>query len=181
MELKRLIFVIMGMIFVSVLLLLEPICTAQHAIVTIQNVDVQLVETRKIMENRTITIYNISAVLHNSGDLKSDEISVFFYDPGYINTTLPSIRLTPFNLSLDPGETKIFSLLKWPTTLSGDVPINISFKPSSANIVETEYNHGYYIYSLHIGNDDTTTSTPGFEILIVFLAILVLFVWKKNN
>jgi len=179
MELKRLLVAIMGIIFVGVLIILEPICTAQHAIVTIKNVNVELIETHKLTQNKTIHIYNITAVLHNSGDLKSDEISVYLYDPEYTNMTMPSIRLTPFNISLNPGETKTFSLQKWPTTLSGDIPINISFKPSSPNILVTEYNSGYYIYTLRIGNGNTPTSTPGFEILIVFLAILVLLFKKK--
>ena len=177
MKLRRSIIPILSIIFLSVIQILVPICTAQEAIITIKNVNVQLIETRGPIGNRTIYIYNISAVLQNSGDVISDEITVYLHDPEY-NTTIPSIKLTPSNISLNPGEMKVFSLNRWPTTLSGDIPINISFRPSAPDVLETDNNHGYYVYTLHIGDGDTTSSTPGFEVLIVLLALCVLLLKK---
>jgi len=110
----------------------------------------------------------------------SDNINVYFYDPEF-NKTTPPITLNPFNVSLDPNENVTFMLENWPTPLSGDIPINISFGPSSPNVIETTNNHGHYVYTLHIGNTENTTSTPGFEIVVIFCALLVFLIWRYRK
>jgi tetrahydromethanopterin S-methyltransferase subunit F len=180
MKLKNSIGLFVGVLFIFLLCIFLPACTASSSKLSIKNVSVQLVETRDIAGNRTIHVYNIFAILYNSGDMISEEINVYFYDPEF-NKTTPPLTLNPLNVSLDPNENMTFVLENWPTPLSGDIPINISFGPSSPNVLETDKNHGHYIYTLHIGNSNTTTSTPGFEIGIVFCAILVLFVWRNRK
>ena len=176
---KRTLFLIMLCVSLSFIMVLGPVCTAQHATVLIKNVSVQLVETREPIGNRVIRVYNIIAVLHNSGDDKSDEITVNFYDPEFNKTTTSPLKLTPFNASLNPDENKTFILQNWPTPLSGDIPINISFGPSSPNILVTPENSGYYIYTLSINGEKKTTSTPGFEIAFILVAIMVLVMGRR--
>jgi hypothetical protein len=179
MRLKRSLWVVKALICISLLTILLPIGTAQQAELVI-DVSVQLVETREPIGNRVVHVYNITAILHNSGDVKSDEITVYFYDPGYNKTTIPPMKLTPSNASLAPGESMTFVLLDWPTTLSGNIPINISFRPTSTSVLLKEgENFGYYVYMLSINNAKKTTSTPGFEIACVLIAILVLVTGRR--
>lgn len=180
MEIKRSTGLFLGTFCIVFLCLLSPICTASSARLSIKTVNVQLVDTREPVGNRTIHVYNILATLYNSGDMISDRIDVYFYDPEF-NKTTPPIKLNPFNVTLDPNENITFMLEDWPTPLSGDVPINISFSPSSPNIIETPNNHGYYVYMLRIGDTGNTTSTPGFEIMVVLLAMLVLLLLKNKK
>ncbi|DAC73299.1 MAG TPA: hypothetical protein DSN98_01180 [Thermoplasmata archaeon] len=179
MKSKRTLFLLMFVIGLCFAMVLGPLCSAQHAVVSIKNVSVQLVETRPPVGNKVIRVYNIIAVLQNSGDVKSDEISVFFYDPEYNKTTTPPIKLTPFNVSLNPDENKTFILNNWPTPLTGDVLINVSFKPSLSDVLKTQDNSGSYVYHLQIGATRKTTSTPGFEVAVVLFAILALLVKKQ--
>lgn len=174
---KRMLLLILGLACLSVTTLLGPICGAQQAAVSITNVNVQLIDTRTA-GNREIHVYNISAVLHNSGDAKSDEISVIFYDPEFNSTTTPPMKLLPLNATLMPGETKTFALSNWPTPLTGDVLINISFGPTSPTILPNSHNSGYYVYTLTIGQKKTT-STPGFETPFIFVAIALLLLGRK--
>ena len=176
---KRTLFLVMLCVSLGFIMLLGPVCTAQHATVSIKNVSVQLVETREPIGNRVIRVYNIIAVLHNSGDGKSDEITVNFYDPEFNKTTTSPLKLTPLNASLNPDENKTFILQSWPTPLSGDIPINISFGPSSPNILVTPENSGYYVYTLSINGEKKTTSTPGFEIAFILVAIMVLVMGRR--
>jgi len=179
MKSKITLFLIMLFVSLSFIMLLGPVCAAQQASVYIKNVSVQLVETREPIGNRVIHVYNIIAVLHNSGDDKSDEITVYFYDPEFNKTTTPPLKLSPLNASLNPDENKTFILGDWPTPLSGDIPINISFGPSSPNVIKTPENSGFYVYTLSINGDKKTTSTPGFEIACILVAILVLVLGRR--
>jgi len=181
MKSKRTLFLIMLFVSLSFIMLLGPVCTAQHATISIKNVNVQLIETRPPVGETTIREYKIIVMLHNTGDTQSVNITVKFKEPQ------PGIganfTMQPESYSLMPNETKTFVFENWPTPLSGDIPINISFGPSSPNIIKTEENSGSYIYTLSINGDKKTTSTPGFEIACVLVAILVLVIGRriKNN
>ncbi|MBE3140391.1 MAG: hypothetical protein IMZ53_07400 [Thermoplasmata archaeon] len=87
--------------------------------------------------------------------------------------------MQPESYSLMPNETKTFVFGNWPTPLSGDIPINISFGPASHNILVTPENSGYYVYTLSINGDKKTTSTPGFEIACILVAIMVLVMGRR--
>lgn len=160
-----------------VLLILGPVCQAQQAHVTIQNVSVELVKTRPPVGGVTIREYTISAVLSNIGDSKSVNITVKFRDPE--PGISGNLTLQPESYSLQPNEEKTFIFENWPTTLSGTIILNISFDPSSPNVVHTDDNSGHYLYTLQIGDSQTTTSTPGFEVLIVLVALLVILLKKR--
>jgi hypothetical protein len=179
MKSKRTIFLILIIVSLSFILLLGPLGNAQNATVSITNVRVDLVETREPIGNRVIHVYNITVLIHNSGDSKSDEITVNFYDPEFNKTTTPPLKLTPLNASLNPNEDKIFTLSNWPTPLTGELPINISFRPASSDILVNDENSGYYVYTLSINSPKKTTSTPGFEIACILCAIMILVLGRK--
>lgn len=182
MKSKRLLWFVVGILCVCLFINFEPVsCAQQGSSLSIKTVSVQLVETREPVGNRTIHVYNIMAVLHNSGTVKSDQITVYFYDPEYNKTTTPPLKLTPSNLSLNANEDETFVLQNWPTTLTGEVPINISFQPTDPNVVLNQYNSGSYVYILSIGNTKKSTSTPGFEVAFVLVALLILLLMKQGR
>lgn len=177
MKSKRVFVRIVLLLNLTLMLFFGTICEAQLAGISIENVTVQLIQTRPPVGNKIIREYRITAVLRNTGDSESPQITVEFKEPepGLNN----SLILQPKNYSMQPNEEKTFVFTNWPTTLSGDIPINISFKPTSSDVIVTPYNSGYYIYTLHIENSNPKTSTPGFEVLLVFMAILTLMLRKK--
>jgi hypothetical protein len=158
-------------------LFLNSVCNAQQTGIVIEDVSVQLVETRPPVGETIIREYKITALLRNTGDIESTNITVKLKEPQPgINA---SLAMQPESYPLKPNEEKTFVFENWPTSLSGDVLLNISFRPTSPNVLETSENSGFYVYTLHIGNSNTTTSTPGFEVLIVLLAILSLLLIKQ--
>jgi hypothetical protein len=182
MKSKKLLWLIIGILCAYLFVNFEPVsCAQQESSLFIKTVSAQLVETREPVGNRTIHVYNIMAVIHNSGTVKSDQITVYFYDPEYNKSTTPPLKLAPSNLSLNPNEDETFVLQNWPTTLTGEIPINISFRPSDPNVVLNQYNSGSYVYMLSIGNTKKSTSTPGFEIAIVLVALLLFLLRKQRR
>ena len=170
MKVKTIMIYLLLFVNLSSFLLLSPFCSAQHANVSIKDVTVQLTQTRPPIGTTTIREYTITAILQNTGDSESVNITVKLKDPQPgLNATL---IFQPENSSLKPNDEKTFVFENWPTSLSGDIAINISFQPSSPDVLLTEFNSGYYIYTLHIGDVIKTTSTPGFEVFVVLIAIL---------
>lgn len=179
MNAKRLLYLIAVSLCVLVLPVASSIGSAQTG-VQIKSVSMQLKETRPPVGTKEIHVYNIIAVLYNNDTIISDEINVLFHDPEF-NSTMPSMKFSPLNTTIGPKETKIFTLSDWPTTLSGKILINISFSPSSPTTVLNTKNTGYYLYTLTIPSTKKTTSTPGFEVLIVLSALAFLLLWRKTK
>jgi hypothetical protein len=177
MKSKTMLIYILLFVNLSSFLLLGSFCSANQTHVSIKDVTVQLLQTRPPIGTTTIREYRITAILHNTGDTKSVNITVKLKDPQPgLNATL---IFKPEDYSLKPNEEKTFVFENWPTSLSGDIPLNISFQPSSPNVLLTEDNSGSYIYTLHNGGNTTKTSTPGFEVLGVLIAILALLFTKQ--
>ena len=177
MKSKRTLFLTLLFVSFSFILLLGPVCTAQHATISIENANVQLIEIRPPVGETTIREYKIIVILHNTGDTQSVNITVKFKEPQ--PGIGANLTMQPESYSLMPNETKTFVFENWPTPLSGDIPINISFGPSSPNVIKTEENSGSYIYTLSINGDKKTTSTPGFEIACILVAIVVLVMGRR--
>jgi len=177
MKLKTIVIYFLFFVNLGLFLFLNPLCTAQQANVSIKDVAVQLTQTRPPVGTTTIREYRITAIVHNTGDTNSVNITVKLKDPQPgLNA---SLIFQPEDYSLKPDEEKTFVFENWPTSLSGDIPLNISFQPSSPNVLVTQYNSDSYVYPLHIGNDTAKPSTPGFEVMIVLIAILALLFIKQ--
>jgi len=160
-------------------LFVTPTGMAKEAHIVFKDVTVLLIQTRPPIGTTTIREYRLAATLQNTGDADSVNISVKLQDPQPgLNAT---IMFKPESYSLASTEEKTFVIENWPTRLSGDVPLNISFQPASPNVLESPQNTGFYAYALHIDNSNTKTSTPGFEVLIVFLAACILLLHKKQK
>jgi len=177
MKVKTILIYILLFFSLSSFLFLSPFCSANQAGISIKDIAVQLVQTRPPIGTTIIREYRITAILYNTGDTNSVNITVKLKDPQPgLNATL---IFQPEGYSLKPNEEKTFVFENWPTSLSGDVPLNISFRPTSPNVLETSYNSNFSVYTLQIGDSKTTTSTPGFEVLVVLIAILAFLVTKQ--
>jgi hypothetical protein len=168
MKSKKVAFMIVSLACLGVVLL-GPVCLAEAAI-SITDVTVELIKVRPPVGGSIIREYNITAVLRNTGDTKSTNITVIFKDPQ--SGITGNLTFQPESYSLRPDEEKTFVFANWPTPLSGDLLLNISFKPASPKELITTSNSGYYQYTLQIGEGNSATSTPGFEVFIVVLAIV---------
>jgi PGF-CTERM protein len=181
MKSKRTLVLFMLFVSISFVMLLGPVCNAQHAVVSIKDVTVQLLKIRPPVGGTTIREYKISAIIQNTGNIPSDNITVKFREPQ--PGISGNLTMQPGSYSLQPHEETTFVFENWPTTLTGDIPLNISFEPSSPNVLLTSDNSGFYLYTLHIENNTTPTtpSTPGFEVLIVLVALLALLGLKQKK
>lgn len=154
-------------------------CAADEAGIIFKDVTVQLTQTRPPVGTTTIREYRITAVLQNVGDTKSVNITMSLKDPQPgLNATL---TFQPQSYSLAPNEEKTFVFENWPTSLTGNILLNISFKPTSPNVLETESNHRSYFYTLQIGTESPKTSTPGFEFCFVIIAIIAFLFIKQRR
>lgn len=177
MKIKVVLIFVLLVITLGFFLAVTPVSVGQQANVSIKDVDVQLTQTRPPVGVITIREYRITAIVQNTGDTDSVNITVKLRDPEPgLNATL---TFQPPSYSLKPNEEKTFVVDNWPTSLSGNIPLNITFQPSSPNVLLNTYNSGSFTYTLHINDTNAKTSTPGFEILIVLLAILTFLVIKK--
>lgn len=175
MKSKIILFLVVFLLGLGMINILSSVCRAGEN-VTVKNVSAQLLNTRPPVGGRIIREYQIGVVLCNTGDTNSTTITVKFLDP---ETGISgNLTMQPVSYSLQPNEEKLFVFDKWPTTLSGNVILNISYGPSSVSTIKTSHNSGFFVYTLSIGNGNTT-STPGFEILFVLIAFLPFFLKIK--
>ena len=178
MKIKRSFYLVAGMLCV---LLLPVACSVEitQPGVQIKNVSMPLKETRPPVGNKEIHVYDLIVVLYNNDTVMSDNITVVFHDPEFNATTMPPMKLSPMNATIGPKESKMFSLSDWPTTLSGKILVNISFGPNSPNAIPNVKNSGYYLYTLTIPTSKKTTSTPGFELLLI-LGSIAMFIFVRK-
>lgn len=130
---------------------------------------------KKMKQNNEIVgwRYNIFITLENNGDKESEEIQINMTDQeGF---TLSNIT------TFEPGETKTI-VFSWTTTKSINQKINVNFFPTDLDADWNKYNSGSTSFVLKIDNENgvPAASTPGFEILLFFLSIMTLYIFRKK-
>jgi len=129
--------------------------------------------TNSIVKNNRIIgqTYQINVTLYNRGYTRSVEFIV--------NISDEDISLKK-NISLESGETKIVSFT-WSTIKIKNQRLSISFYPSDIDVSRTKYNSGSKSFIIKIGNGKElpATSTPGFEIILIFTVIFMGILRKK--
>jgi len=155
----------------------DSICNAQndHAVISISDFSYEL-KNREKTGKTVISRFIIYVELHNSGNKKSEDITVKIEDKdGFILKR---------NGSLLPGEYKTFAFDEWGTLGTGDQIINVSFAPTNLSIPMTSYNSGSQSFTIHVGEEENNNSTPGFNtptILISILIILTYIYYRKRT
>jgi hypothetical protein len=120
--------------------------------------------------------FQINVTLYNSGDLRSDQLTVNLTDEeGFI--------LYRDNVYVDPGKTAVISFT-WSTTTIRNQNIIVNFYPTTLDTIWDEYNSGSTSFSVKVRDDSglPATSTPGFEIITLLSAVAILiFLLKKKR
>ena len=120
--------------------------------------------------------YQINVTLYNSGDLRSDQLTLNLTDEeGFI--------LHRDNVYVDPGKTATIPFT-WSTTTIRNQNIRVNFYPTALDTIWNEYNSGSTIFSVKIRDDSglPATSTPGFEIIALLFAVAIsIFLLKKKR
>jgi hypothetical protein len=118
-----------------------------------------------------LVFFNISITLRNSGSQESDNMTVEIQDEemgtNFIHT----------NGTISPGQIKTFYFLDYPINGMIEHRINISYHPTFESIEWTEFNHGTDVLVLLPEKKNETT--PGFEIVFIFLALILYISYKK--
>ncbi|HEC87243.1 MAG TPA: hypothetical protein ENI49_05185 [Thermoplasmatales archaeon] len=158
-------------IFILLTGLLLQIADA-HEDISIVDVDHKLIKERDAA-GLHIRTFEINITLVNNGDTISGNLTVSMEDSeGF---TLSKI------ISLAPAEVKTVSF-EWSTTKDVQQIINITYKPTPKGATQTSYNSGetsIVIEGINTGNA-TNSKTPGFEIIILFAAIIILQFFRQR-
>ena len=116
--------------------------------------------------------FNISVNLYNSGNIKSDNITIKLQDEDFNYTQKGFVM---------PGETKKFIFIDHPLLGLGKHIIDITYYPTNLDIPLTDDNSGSISIIVEYGYGDVDVSTPGFEFisLIALLAIIFIILRKR--
>jgi len=137
------------------------------------SIEDKIYEIHKITEvnAQTIIYYNISIILKNSGNLKSDDITLEIIGddelPLYVNDTILPNGVREFKWENE----EFFLVGPW------DHYINISYYPTDPTIGRNAENSG--IDTMILTYAESTDNTPGFESIFA-ITIIVLFVIIKK-
>ena len=132
--------------------------------------------TNKVIKNNRVIgrTYIIDVTFYNSGDARSEELVVNLTDEeGF---SLENI------IFLNPGETKIISFT-WSTIINRDQRVTVNFFPLNLDVDRTQYNSGSKVFTIKIGDGSNlpATSTPGFELIVMIIAIIVFMFFQKKK
>jgi hypothetical protein len=141
---------------------------AQNPNLSITDVKHQLLSTKTIGA-RQAHYFAFFITFSNTGDVETDNITVYFNDPEL------NARLEIGSFTLTPNQNITLVYDEWPTTLLGETTINITYSPTEQGVEHTSYNTGTKAYTFTIGALPDNNQTPGFEI-IIFLLSLITFI-----
>lgn len=119
--------------------------------------------------------YEIYMYLKNTGDEKTVDLVVNLSDeeetPGLKNYTY-----------FEPGESKTITF-GWSTRFIRDQTLNIKYYPENLGAERTNNNSGETTLTIVMGDvgGQTTTETPGFDLLIMIVAIILLIIAGKKK
>ena len=147
--------------------------SAQNSNISITEIKHQLTKTTNIGTTQA-HYYTFEITFLNTGDTATPNITVYFEDPE-LNTPLEIQSFT-----LEPNQNTTIKYEEWPTTLLGNIQINITYDPTSPDILSTPSNSGKEPYHLSIG-PTTTEQTPGFQFTIFISCILITTILIKKK
>ena len=84
---------------------------------------------------------------------------------------------------MNPGEIKTVSFT-WSTLVDRDQEITANFFPSNLDAAWNRYNSGSKTFTIIMDEQSglTATNTPGFELIIVAFAVIILiFIYRKKQ
>lgn len=129
----------------------------------------------EIVQNPPKYYYYINITFHNSGNASSVPVDIKIIEDGKIACWPPESH----EVSFKPYESRNFTF-KWGTTFTKKSVI-ITYAPSDPNTLPTEYNNGSRILEISYVSKDGVKNTPGFEISIAILVLLIFICFKNSK
>ncbi len=121
--------------------------------------------------NQIIMYYDIFITLKNSGNSISDDITLDVIDDG----GYPFIQ----NHTFSSGEEKTFIMDDWIFEGEGTHNLTISFYPTNQSLTNSNNSGSMMLYIYENNQQQNNSSTPGFEALLIFVAIIFLAIPTK--
>ncbi|MBN2602509.1 MAG: hypothetical protein JXA91_00050 [Candidatus Thermoplasmatota archaeon] len=121
--------------------------------------------------NQIIMYYDIYITLKNSGNSTSDDITLDVTDDG----NYPFFQ----NHTFSPGEDKTFIMEDWIFEGNGVHNITISYYPTNQTRTNAHNSGSMVLYLYENNPQQNNSSTPGFEVFLIFCAIIFLAVSTK--
>lgn len=124
-------------------------------------------------KNLGVWRYEINVTLQNTGNKKSDELTV------NLKSETDSLNETTI---IEPKNTSLITF-QWGTISDKDQEITISFYPSAVDAVKNPYNSGSTSFTIIVGDIDPPPSekTPGFEIFVMVLSLISITIYFRNK
>ncbi|KYK30747.1 MAG: hypothetical protein AYK22_02980 [Thermoplasmatales archaeon SG8-52-3] len=118
--------------------------------------------------------FQIDIKMSNTGAIKSDEIE--------INLTDQEGFMLSQKTFFEAGQTKTVSF-NWSTMKIINQELIVYYYPSDIGTLWNKYNSGQRTFTIKVSDNSVpSTSTPGFEIFLLFTAIIcIIFILNKKN
>ena len=127
------------------------------------------------IEKNTITVwtYSINVTLQNTGNIKSDEL--------FVNLSIKGDS-SKQKVIVEPGNASTITFT-WPFFSDKDQEFNVDFYPVNMGASRNIYNSGKTSFTLIIEEVDglSSTSTPGFEIVLLIVSLVIILLITKNQ
>ena len=148
-------------------------CSAEddHAEISIIGKTYDLLETVG-SGAQTAYRYKITITLYNSGDIISEDTTVRITDEYGIPTM--------YNDTILPQTSIPFVFDDWWVVGLGEQTVNIRYYPTNESINPTSYNSGVDTIVLNPDGEGDGESTPGFEIILLIIAIAAIVFCKRK-
>ena len=159
---------------------LNDTCTAEESNykITVTNTDYRHLKTEG-SGNQIFTYYKVIITLYNSGNIESNEITVSIWESNedkkmaiHRSAVIPAGETKRFIFGEDGGE--------WIVQGAPDHVLIYEYHPTNISLMDN-YNSGSGTFKLKDNPASAATNTPGFEIIIIIIAIGILFFLKKKK
>ena len=131
----------------------------------------------KIIKNNQVIgrAYSIDVTLYNTGNKRSEELTVNITDE-------EGFSLRKNHIYLNPDESKIISF-NWTTMINRDQKIIVNYFPTDLDAIWNQYNSGSKTLTIKIEDKDglPATNTPGFELLLIITTVMMYAFLRKKK
>jgi hypothetical protein len=123
---------------------------------------------------QTAVYYKITIVLHNAGNVTSEEITLGIQDEAdglWTNKTA----------TIPAGESATFIFDNWPVLGIGEHNVSIGYRPTNDSITKTSSNSGTdsLVLAVTLQGEDQN-ATPGFELIAVLGVLIAFALFRKR-
>ena len=158
------IFFILLICLILNILNFSAIAEEEQAEISIKGIPTYELVSQNKIGNNIVSRYNIFITFENKGNINSDLIKVNLSDSEDFNLNQ--------DITIKSLQTKIITF-NWSTIYTNDQQLEINYFPADLDAIRTKYNSGKTTFTIKIIEGNGSNPTPGFEIAIIGLAIII--------